>query len=129
MFKERITDPDARELVELAIIDMKAAIAGFYGFPNAENLLNTSLYVWEGVNSSEKVRLLIEEEIRQKRIILNQFATLDIGKDGDPVRRRYDPNLWQGNIPKQFEFNKGGYILERSESLLQFLESFIAPNT
>lgn len=124
MSPEKIKDPASQEVLEVAIVSIKAAVAGFHEFPNAENLITAAMQVWSNLLSKKELRDKIESEFRIKRQIVNAFAPFDIVIDGDPIRRRYDPYHWQDKIPKEFEYNPGEYFLQRSESLLEFLQSF-----
>lgn len=128
MSPERIKDPASQETLEIAIISMKAAIGGFYEFPNPDSLIGTAQQVWSSLLTKTELRNKIEDEFKIKRQIVNQLTPFDIVVDGDPVRRRYDPYHWQDRIPREFEYNSGGFILERSESLLEFLQFFSGKN-
>lgn len=78
---------------------------------------------WAKANTNKKLHRLIDEKIREKRMVIHhQIAEIDISK-GDPVRAIYDPNRWLTNVPKEFKVSEEKFrefILGRIKYLREF---------
>jgi len=77
--------------------------------------------VWKNLNKNPYLQGLVEKEIEKKRVAFSSIFALDSSNE-DPVRKRYEPDLWLDSIPKEFEGNPNPYILDRCKTLLTFLE-------
>jgi len=83
------------------------------------------VFAWARARQNEGLKKKIEEEMRRQRLFLHQNFGLDIQKDGDPIRKRYDPSCWLGNLPPDLNGNeeKEAYIGYRINCLREFMES------
>ena len=122
MSAEKIKSPEAQQLLERAIAEMKTAITEFRVFPKIEDLITSSLQVWTDLKSDNELKKIIEGDIKQKGEMLNSLRMTETGVE--TVKRRYDPYEWEKHIPVEFKNRTGEWVLERSESLLTLLETF-----
>jgi len=80
---------------------------------------------WRKANRNETLKAEIEKAIRRMRLTIHQLAPINISEQSDPVRQRYNPNYWLGDIRKEFkneeEIEK--FILGRTQSLKEFFEN------
>ena len=76
---------------------------------------------WREANHNPAIKSALEKEMRKRRLVLHQIAPLNISKDGDPIRKRYDPNYWLGT--EELRNNPKGFLLNRIASLKNLFES------
>lgn len=111
-------------LIGAGIEGLKKSIDAYeQGKIDAVGLVMGATNVWENLNSDSEAKMKIEEEMRDRRMALHQMAPIDISRNGDPVRRRYDPNMWMQSIPEFMKDHPKEYALDRCKSLVNLLEA------
>ena len=116
-----IENPEAKDLLELSIINMKSAIASFYSNPSPSEILATATQVWTDVNSSAELKNKVDQTIRIRSRLLYESSTSSTS-DENPIRRRYNPYKWLKKVPTVYGDRVGDYVLDMSKTLLEFLE-------
>jgi hypothetical protein len=115
---------DKSTLLGAGIEGLKNSIEAYdQGKIDAAALVLGATNVWENLNSHSEVKVKIEEEMRDRRMALHQMAPIDISRNGDPVRRRYDPNMWMQSIPEFMKDHPKEFVVDRCKSLLNLLEA------
>jgi hypothetical protein len=114
---------DKNTLVNSGIEGLKKAIEAFEGEQiDAAGLVAGATNIWNNLNSNSEIKVKIEEEMRDRRMALHQMAAIDISRNGDPVRRRYDPSMWMQSIPEYMKDHPKEFAVDRCKSLLNLLE-------
>ena len=76
---------------------------------------------WRKAIQNQILKSAIEKEIRKRRVALHQMARLNIAKQGDPIKKRYNPNYWLGT--PAIQENPQAFLLDRIASLRNFFGS------
>jgi len=115
--------PEENPLVlkEKVVNDLDEVVRGFQdgeidGFRMYCGVVNA----WRRANKNEELKRMIGEEMKRRRQQLHQVARLDISRHGDPVRQRFDPNLWLGRVPEELSKEEEKFVLDRIGSLREF---------
>jgi hypothetical protein len=123
------TPADPLLLKEEVINDLDKVIRGFQdGEIDSLRMYCGVVNAWRKANKNEELRGMIEEEMRRRRQQLHQVAQLDISEQGDPVRQRFDPNLWLGKIPEELSKREEKFVLDRIGGLRGFFVSLTPKN-
>jgi len=123
MPEEEATQKTEEQLLrEKVMNDLDQAINDFQeGKLRGLALQGRASEAWHKALKNKTLSDAIREALRLKRETLQQgFGTLDIGRHGDPVRKRYDPTFWIDSIPPEFKGKEEAFILDRIRSLREF---------
>lgn len=120
MVEERATQ---NSQIDLAIEDLKKSISDFQGnVIQSDELLMKALGAWLKVNGDPVYQQKLDNRIRDMRVQRNMMSPIDI-RQGDPIKKRYDPNLWMKSIPSDLAGKPYLHILDRSKALLDLFEA------
>lgn len=86
-------------------------------------MLARAVNTWNKANENEALRKMVNDEMRRRRQQLHQVAYLDISKRGDPIKQRYNPNLWLVKMPEYYKGKEEEFVLDRIRSLREFFVS------
>jgi len=84
-------------------------------------LFASAANAWRKAVRNSILKSAIEKEIRKRRMALHQMARLNIAKQGDPIKKRYNPNYWLGTLA--IKENPQAFLLSRIASLRNLFES------
>lgn len=116
-------ETEKKDLLSAKIQSLRKVIDGYEkGMVGEFDLFAAAFDGWRELNADPAMRERIDKSIRTKRMGLHQLASIDMSK-GDPVRKRYDPEEWVKNVPEGYEGSPVNFYLDRSKSLLTFLEN------
>lgn len=79
--------------------------------------------VWSEAIKNKKLNEIMSLDMQRKRFALHQMMNIDIKKDGDPIKVRYNPTLWLEKIPKEYEGREEEYLLGKVKTLKDFFEN------
>ena len=115
--------PEHLLLKEEVINDLDTAVRESKdGEINNLQLITSAVDAWEKANRNLILKSAIEKEMKKRRMALHQMMALDIAKQGDPTKKRYNPDNWQKNTPG-IEENSKDFLLSRIDSLRSLFES------
>lgn len=111
-------------LKEEIINALDEAVSDFQdGEINSLRMFAQVLNAWNKAYENPTLKTMIEQALRKRRQAMHQLARLDIAKYGDPVRKRYNPQYWLGEMPREFKGKEEVYLLDKINSLREFFVS------
>ena len=78
-------------------------------------LLAGAVNAWRKAVQNPILESTIQEEFRERRLLLHQTARINIAEQGDPIKKRYDPNYWLAT--PAIKKNPQAFLLDRIASL------------
>jgi len=84
-------------------------------------LFASAANAWRKAIRNPILKSAIETEFKKRRLALHQTAPLNITKQGDPIKKRYNPNYWLGTPAMQE--NPQAFLLDRIASLRNLFSS------
>lgn len=123
MAEEEIPQKTEEQLLRDEVMnDLNQAMSDFQeGKLRGLALQGRASEAWHKALKNKTLSGAVNEALRVKREALHRgFGTLDIGRHGDPVRKRYDPTFWIDSIPPEFKDKEEAFILDRIRSLREF---------
>lgn len=90
---------------------------------NSLQMFAQVLNTWNKAYANPELKKLIDQEFRKRRQAMQQFGSLDIGRRGDPIRKRYSPQYWLGEIPEELKNKQEVFILDRIKTLRSLFAS------
>ncbi len=121
MTEEEVRQKTTEELLREEVMnDLDTAVSEFQESRiGGVELQQRALQAWDKALTNEDLSFAINSRLQLLRVVMNQLAKLDISY-GDPVRKRYDPNLWIESVPLEFMGKEEEYIIDKINSLRIF---------
>jgi len=89
---------------------------------NEVQFLGEAIQIWKAIKQDKELTKKLKAYFHQQRQILHELAPLDISK-GDPVRERYDPNLWVGQMTPEMKGKTEEFFQDKMSSFRLMLEN------
>lgn len=109
--------------VKNALTSIDKALSSYHAGEIGDlKFLGVAINIWNVVDSDQSLKGKAEQVMRDQRQYLHQLAGLNISKSGDPVKKRYNPSNWVGDMPKEFKGKEKDFMIDKMLSFRNFVE-------